>query len=99
MARTAADLELALDVLAGPDEEEAVGWRLDLPPPRRKSLADYRVLMLTHHPLAATEAEIVSALETLAGRLEPRAGSSHARANACRTWPAPTGSTCPSWSR
>ncbi|HEY1929922.1 MAG TPA: amidase family protein [Caulobacteraceae bacterium] len=74
MARTAADLERALDVLAGPDEQEAVGWRLVLPPPRRKSLADYRVLMLTRHPLAATEAEIVAALETLAGRLEAEGG-------------------------
>jgi amidase len=74
IARTAIDLERALDVLAGPDEQEAVGYRLVLPPPRHKSLADYRVLMLTHHPLAATEAEIVAALETLAGRLEAEGG-------------------------
>jgi amidase len=43
LARSAADLELALDVLAGPDELEATGWRLELPPPRHERLADFRV--------------------------------------------------------
>ncbi len=32
MARSVADLELGLDVLAGPDAPEDAGWRLDLPP-------------------------------------------------------------------
>ena len=43
IARDASDLDLLLDVLAGPLEEEAVGWRLALPPPRRGSLREYRV--------------------------------------------------------
>jgi amidase len=43
LARTAEDLVLALDVLAGPSPEHAVGWRLALPPPRRKRLQDYRI--------------------------------------------------------
>lgn len=43
LARSADDLELALDVLAGPDEAEATAWSLSLPPPRRESLSDYRV--------------------------------------------------------
>lgn len=70
MARTAADLELALGVLAGPDEGEAVGYRLAFPPPRHDRLSDYRVLILDHHPLAATDDEIVAALDTLGDRLE-----------------------------
>ncbi len=69
MARTAADLALGLDVLAGPGPDQAVAWRLDLPPARRARLADYRVLVLTHHPMAAADDEIVAALEALAGRL------------------------------
>lgn len=32
MARSVDDLVLAFDVLAGPDEPDAAGWRLDLPP-------------------------------------------------------------------
>jgi amidase len=43
IARSADDLEHALDVLAGPDESAAVAWRLTLPPPRRTRVADYRV--------------------------------------------------------
>jgi len=70
MARTAADLDLALGVLAGPDDMEAVGYSLAFPPPRRERLADYRVLILDHHPLAATDDEIVAALNSLGDRLE-----------------------------
>ncbi len=43
LARSAEDLELLLSVLAGPDSDRAVAWRLELPPPRRVSAADYRV--------------------------------------------------------
>jgi amidase len=43
MARSADDLDLALDVLAGPTEEEAVAWSFALPRPRRANLRDYRV--------------------------------------------------------
>lgn len=70
MARTASDLDLALGVLAGPDDSEAVGYRLAFPPPRHGRLADYRVLILDHHPLAATDDEIVAALNGLGDRLE-----------------------------
>src|SRR5207248_6566521 len=34
LGRDAADLDLALDVLAGPDEAHSAGWRLNLPAPR-----------------------------------------------------------------
>ena len=70
MARTAADLDLALGVLAGPDDSEAVGYSLAFPPPRHEQLADYRVLILDHHPLAATDDEIRGALNNLGDRLE-----------------------------
>jgi amidase len=43
LARDASDLDLVLDVVAGPLPEEGVGWRLALPPPRRQRLRDYRV--------------------------------------------------------
>ncbi|MDO8298044.1 MAG: amidase family protein [Caulobacter sp.] len=70
MARTAADLDLALGVLAGPDDSEAVGYSLAFPPPRHGRLADYRVLILDHHPLAAADDEIREALDALGDRLE-----------------------------
>jgi amidase len=43
IARSAADLELALDVLAGPNELDTTGWRLTLPPSRHGRLSEFRV--------------------------------------------------------
>ena len=70
LARSAADLELALDVLAGPDVEEARGYQLALRPARHARLADYRVLVLDHHPLAGVDDEVKAGLNGLAGRLQ-----------------------------
>jgi amidase len=70
LARTASDLALALDIVAGPVAEEAVGYRLDLPAPRHARLADFRVLIIDEHPSAALDSEIRAALLDLASRLE-----------------------------
>lgn len=70
MARTAADLDLAMGVLAGPAPEEAVGYSLSFPAPRHAKLADFRVLVLDQHPAARTSAVIVAALNDLGDRLE-----------------------------
>jgi len=43
LARSAEDLALCMDVVAGPDHLNAPGWQLNLPRPTRKSLADFRV--------------------------------------------------------
>ncbi len=69
MARCADDLILALDILAGPDEADAVGYRLHLPAPRHKALKQYRVLIIDEHPLLPTEAGIRTALAGLSDRL------------------------------
>src|SRR5262249_58029191 len=54
MARSAGDLALALDVMAGPDDADALGYKLVLPPPRHADLGDFRVLALNEHPLLPT---------------------------------------------
>ena len=70
MARSAADLALKLDVLAGPDELwDGIGYRLAMPPPRHDRLADFRVLVLDKHPLCPTAANVATALDGLAERL------------------------------
>jgi amidase len=69
LARTPADLQLALDVTAGPEGSDAVGYRLELPAPRHETLAGYRVLILDELPDVATDDEITGALATLADRL------------------------------
>ncbi len=43
LARSAEDLTLALDVLAGPDIPDTKGWRLELPTARAERLQDLRV--------------------------------------------------------
>jgi amidase len=70
LARSVADLELALDVLAGPSDEAAVGYRLDLAPPRHARLADYRVLVIDRHPLAALATDVRAALDDTVRRIE-----------------------------
>src|SRR6185436_18042519 len=69
LARSAEDLELALDVAAGPDTGEDVAWRLTLPPARHERLAQFRVAVLPTIDWIFTDAEHLAALDELASRL------------------------------
>jgi len=75
MARCPADLALAMDILAGPDEDESAGYSLVLPTARHEKLRDFRILVVTEHPLVRTSSETADALHGIADRLR-RAGSS-----------------------
>ncbi len=70
MARSATDLALALAVLAGPDDADAVGYNLALPRPRHNDLKSFRVLVLDTHPMLPTASVVRSALGTIADRLD-----------------------------
>lgn len=50
LARTAQDLELALDLLLNLDPLEAKGWKFTLPPARHRQLRDFRVLVIDAWP-------------------------------------------------
>jgi amidase len=69
IARSVEDLELALGVLAGPGELDAVGWRLELPPPRRTQLRDYRVGACFHSDAYPVDASVRTLLEAAVERL------------------------------
>lgn len=70
MARTATDLALALDVLAGPDEMwDGKGYKLSLPQARHNSINKFRVLVINAHPLLPTGSTIDNAIENLVERL------------------------------
>jgi Asp-tRNA(Asn)/Glu-tRNA(Gln) amidotransferase A subunit family amidase len=70
MARSAADLDLLLEVTAGPDEARAgIAYRLALPPARHNALKAYRVLVINDHPSLPTAASVRTALDRLAQRL------------------------------
>ena len=67
MARSAGDLSLLLDVIAGPDAPVATAYRLALPPSRHDDLKSFRVLVLDSHPLAPTAGSVRAAVERLGG--------------------------------
>jgi amidase len=70
LARTAADLALALDVVSAPDEErEGIGYRLALPPARHDNLKNFRVFVVDTHPLMPTDSAVRSAIVRLSERI------------------------------
>jgi amidase len=70
MARSAADLSLLLDVIAGPDPlETGTAYTLALPPPRHGELKNFRVLLIDSHPMMPTNAAVRAAIDTLAANL------------------------------
>ncbi|WP_396915702.1 amidase [Mycolicibacterium sp.] len=70
MARTARDLTLLLEVMAGPDPLTlGVAHEVTLPPPRHERLADFRVLVLDEHPLIATGAAVRAGVDRVADAL------------------------------
>jgi amidase len=70
MGRSAGDLGLGLDVLAGPPEDDAVAWRLDLPPARNGgALAGLRVATWFDDPFVPIAADVRALLDAAAGAL------------------------------
>jgi amidase len=70
LGRSAADLALGLDVLAGPDDAAAVGWRLDLPPARHGgALAGLRVATWFDDPSVPVAGDVQTLLDDAAAAL------------------------------
>ncbi len=69
LARSAADLELALSIMAEPVVGEDMAWQLQFPPARHSTLADFRVAILPPAPWLPVDGEILAALDDLAARL------------------------------
>ena len=65
IARSADDLDLAMRLLAGPDDAHGVAWRLVLPPPRRKGLSEYRLAAWIDDPAAPVDAALRERLEAV----------------------------------
>lgn len=67
LARGAADLKIALQVLGGPDGDDAKAYRWSLPPARGTCLKDYRIGFVLDDPLCPVSAEVGVVLsETIA---------------------------------
>ncbi|WP_240134985.1 amidase [Streptomyces sp. MUM 178J] len=63
LARSAADLDLALGVLAGPSPEDGAAWRLELPAPRRGRLHEYRIGVWADSSYCPVDSETRALLE------------------------------------
>lgn len=74
LARSAEDLELALDVAAGPEIGEEPAWRITLPPSRHERLADFRVAVLPPIPWLPVDPEVLAAQQRVVDALT-RAGA------------------------
>jgi amidase len=70
MARTAADLQLGLDVMSGPDRWNSPAWRLELPPPRATSLSAFRVGSWFEDDACKLDPEVAVALHGFVDQLE-----------------------------
>ncbi|MEJ0016120.1 MAG: amidase [Acetobacteraceae bacterium] len=69
LARSARDLSLALDAIAGPDPVQDVG-RVVLPPPRAMRLADLRIAVWSSEAGRDTDTETTAHIDALADFLE-----------------------------
>jgi amidase len=65
LARSAADLEPALNVIAGPEEIEASGMKIVLPPPRRKSIREFKIGFILSDPVSDVDREVQDVLQGL----------------------------------
>lgn len=70
LARSAADLELAFDIVAGADEAGFGGWSLSLPAETRTHPREYRIAVVTDDRVFPVDAGIRCALQELAACLE-----------------------------
>lgn len=72
LARSAVDLELLFDVVAGPEIGEAAAWRLDLPAARHARLGEFRVAIMPPsaivEPSVAMQGKVDELASFLAGR-------------------------------
>ncbi len=74
LARNADDLQRALEIVAGPDRLRSPGWRLELPPPRTRTLRGLRVAIWPDEASFCTSTEISDRVQAVGDRLA-RAGA------------------------
>lgn len=70
LARTADDLGLVLDTVLGPEDDDAVGWSIELPPAVGVRPDQFRVALWLDDPSCPTERAQLAVLEDLARGLE-----------------------------
>jgi amidase len=80
LARSSADLALALGLIAGPDAIDGAGWRLELPAPKRERLADYKVAVMLDDANSEVDRAVQDQIQALADFLARRGAAVSDRA-------------------
>jgi len=65
LARSAEDLAVALNVMAGPDEIDSAGWHLRLPRSGKRRLRDFRLAAVYSDPEAEVDEEVQGRLRAV----------------------------------
>jgi amidase len=65
LGRSADDLELGLNVMAGPDEIDGAGYRLALAPPRKKAWREFKVAVMLNSEIAAVDRTLQDRIQGL----------------------------------
>jgi amidase len=65
LARGAGDLEIAMDIMAGPDEIDGRGWKLALPRSKKERLRDFKVAVLLSDPNAEVDHTVQDEIQRL----------------------------------
>lgn len=70
LARSAEDLDLAMDILAAPRAWDAKARRIDLPSPRGRDIGDFRIGVWLEDPYAPTDANLAEVLRQAVDALD-----------------------------
>jgi amidase len=66
LARGAEDLEIAMDIMAGPDEIDGRGWKISLPKSKKKKLRDFKVAVVLDDRHAEVDHSVQAEIQKLA---------------------------------
>ncbi len=69
MARSAQDLAVSMDVVAGAGRTDQAGWQLNLPRPSKTKLSDFKVAILPTHEFAPVATEVADRVQSVGDRL------------------------------
>jgi len=70
LARSPEDIELALEILVAPQEQNSIAWKLKLPKPRTERIEDLRVAVWPDDEYAEVDSEISKLIEETAQDLK-----------------------------
>ena len=66
LARSAEDLAIALDIMAGADGMDAKAWKLQLPEPRHTKLSNFRIAVMLESPVCAVDLDVTDRIQVVA---------------------------------